>query len=232
MSTIPTSGQLITEVTTSGLVQGFLAVMPTKYTRETDSVLYNFLNGFGEVTGLNVDQINELYNKSIISRACSGDLDVLINERSKIRRKNDENDADFFSRYKRWVYDYNITRAGVTQIVEDIYGEEPQRIIEWSDRNAYWADFNVTGSVSSSGIAYYDDDLENAAFWGNVPPEDAFTAWIILRNRPQDEILEDLITVLTCKMITGTNIYIVFPLNGEYQYDMAESMYDTITTYV
>ena len=83
---------LLSDINLSGYVRSINAVLPPLFTRETNSNLSHFLSGCATAFNVNGQQINELYNKTFISVASSGDLENIIFDLSKIRRKLDESD--------------------------------------------------------------------------------------------------------------------------------------------
>lgn len=212
---------LQSDISLSGYVRSISAVLPPLFTRETNSVLYNFLSGCAVAFNITGGQLNELYDKTFISRASDNNLDNLIYDLSKIRRKINETDADYRTRYYRYVFRYNSTIPAQSGTVNDIFGEYPLEMVELGERNGYW----TSGNVSHSGnIYFYDDVSPYAPIWADSLANNKFIGYIYLSHKPESALIRnELCNVLNFTRATGTTIYLVYPTTYV--------LYDTIYRY-
>ena len=111
---------------------------PYSWKTKANSVLGNLLEGIVKIFQLNVDQINQFYNNTFIGYAEGNQLNKLIKPLSNLNRKTGESDVSYRNRYLKYVFQYNPTKAQITEIVKDVTGANPERIHEPNQRTAYW----------------------------------------------------------------------------------------------
>jgi len=204
---------------------------PYSWKTKANSVLGNLLEGIVKIFQLNVDQINQFYNNTFIGYAEDDDTDTdrsvrnltkLIKPLSNLNRKTGETNASYRNRYLKYVFQYNPTKAQITEIVKDVTGANPERIHEPNQRTAYWgtADLPI-GDQDNYGVAdYYDEEnADYIGYWGNTGEDDSvnYTAYIYFSTKPTDDQIDELCFLIEKVRMKGTRIYLVFPdsaLNG------------------
>lgn len=204
--------KLTTTDTVAKILKKMVFCLPQKYTKADDSILIGIYKTVCELFKLNIDQANELYFKSFITTATGTDLDNLIYDLIRLKRKNDETDDDYRDRYYNIVFKYNSTKGSVREIVFDITGQYPFKIIEAGSRSFYWADHDLDEEEYIPGTtSYYDDVNEYTSYWGDLTGnETRFKGYIYLTEEPEPDILNELIDVLEKVRMCGTKIYLVF----------------------
>lgn len=196
--------------TVTQLLQSIVSVLPPFFTRESGTKLYNMLYTIATALKINVDQVNQAFNNTFILHATGSARDELIQDISKIKRKNNESDEDYYTRFSKIVYQYNITPEQVDEIVNDIFGSYPERTIEGGTR-AYYGLEDLDVDDRASGTAYYYNDIgDYTVYWGTV--DQPFTAYIYLYEEPDDDIKDELCDVIEMMRIRGTEIYLVWPI--------------------
>jgi hypothetical protein len=203
--------ELTTLTTSTNIVKAIKAVLPIYFNRQSGSGVDNMLTAMAESFKLNIQQLNQFFNNTFISQASGTVLDGLIKDISGINRKDDESDPDYVDRYYKYIYEYNITRNGISEIVYDITGEYPLRLYETNQR-AYWGEENLPPSGQVTGVAtYYDDVIEYQSLWGDDINDRSFIGYIYLYYTPSQQIIEELCDVIERVRMTGTTIYLVLP---------------------
>lgn len=224
---LTTIGGLTGSVTSlSGLVNAITFVMPTWLIPQSGSILYNYVEAFCEGFAININQINELYDKTFINRATSGNLDDLIYGYINEARKPDESDEDYRERYFKYVFQYNSTNPQINEIVYDITGEYPIKILELNSRGVYWGQENTILTGSALNTVVYYDNWSQPTQYSNDLGEGNFIGYIYLNEKPSPMVLNELCKVLNSVRIYGTTIYLVYPNSDYAVYDNEEAIYD------
>jgi hypothetical protein len=200
---------LITNVSTSGMIEYFSLMLPPNFTlnNETTNNLSIFFKGIIEGFKINVQQINELYDKTKILLASGNDLDRLITDYVNINRKASETDENYIQRYIRKVFVYNANNTSIIQQVYDITGFEPEFLFELNGRNAYWGKADIRNDLAKH--YFYDDGFKS--IWGNRSSTSAYTGYIHLLEKPPVEMLDELCQTLNENKLCGTKIYLKYP---------------------
>lgn len=221
----------ITNIALSGIVNSIFAVFPPHYDKSVGTNLYKFLSGIASGFAMNIQQMNELYDRSFIATAEDRDLDNLLNDYAGLRRLNDEDDESYRERYFKYVFEYNCTKDSIREIVYDMTNGYPSRMIELNSRSAYWGKANLSLSERYSGTAYYYDDIDQyTAFYGSDRDSKAFVGYIFLSVRPDDDVMNELCKTINSVRAAGTKIYIVVP-NGYFATYDEGYLYDSVRTY-
>lgn len=177
------------------------------------SVLKNFLTVIAYAFNINTQQLNEMFTNTFIMEAEGDKLTELIMQLTKIKRKNNETDADYRERYKKYVYQYNITDTQVKEIVNDITGIYPEKIVEGNNRGFYWGvpnNENITDTPIDRRYYYNDTNPDYTPLWGSNGDK-AWTAYIYLKEIPPTDQLNELMDVIERVRMRGTIIYLVLP---------------------
>ncbi len=207
--------KITTKDTYSGILNSITAVLPAFFTRKEDSGVYNFILAIAQVFKINIDQINQCFNNTFISQSSGTVLDGLITDISNIHRKNDEVDEDYVNRYYKYIFDYNIQKNTVREIVYDILNEYPIKLVEGNQRTAYWGqgDLTLEEQVAASGDVYYydDDNPDYLTLWGGEQGDRGFIGYIYLNEKPTQDKLDELCNVIELVRARGTSIYLVWP---------------------
>ncbi len=200
---------LITNVSTSGLIDYFSLMLPPNFTlnNDTDNFLLKFFKGLAEGFKINIQQINELYTKTKLSLASGNDLDRLITDYVEVYRKTGESDSDYIQRYIRKVYVYNCNDNSIIQQIYDVTGFEPEFLFELNGRYTYWGKANVRND--SAKHYFYGNGFKS--IWGNRNSLSAYTGYIYLLEKPPSEMLNELCETLNKNRLTGTKIYLRYP---------------------
>lgn len=209
------------------ITQLMLSVLAYFLTKKENSVTYNTLNSWASVFKINVDQLNEFYNKIFITSATGQILDERIMELTSIKRNDNETDDNYRNRYYKWIYQYNSTLEQVLEIVKDVTGSYPAKILEGNSRTAFWGTENniATGSIIDIRYYYDEENLDYQTLWGGTG-EKAFISYIYLISRPSDNILIELMDTLEKVRNAGTIIYLVLPQVSDviFEFDMSSNL--------
>lgn len=202
---------LISNNSTSGIVDSIITILPPIFTRKTTSVLYKFIEGIAEAFKIVlVDKFNDLYNQSFIMTATSGELDDLIDSKIHEKRYNNETDEQYRERYIKYVFEYNCTEDSLKEQVYDISGDYPTQMLELNARNGYWGKHNLPLSGQISGNTYYYNDTRKNVIWGGDTASDkAFVGYIFLNERPDEETIFKLRELINKNRLYGTQLYFV-----------------------
>jgi hypothetical protein len=216
---------------------------PYSWKTTAGSVLGNLLEGIVKIFQLNIDQINQFYNNTFIEYAEDDDTDVdksirnltkLIKPLSNLNRKTGETNAEYRNRYKKYVFQYNPTKAQILEIVKDVTGEYPERIHEPNQRTAYWGAEDL--DVPDRGLLvadYYDEEnADYIGYWGNTGEDDSvnYTAYIYFSVKPTQDEIDELCFLIEKVRMKGTRIYLVFPdeITQAFNYEIFESSGSTL----
>ena len=209
------------------ITQLMLSVLAYFLTKKENSVTYNTLNSWASVFKINVDQLNEFYNKIFITSATGQILDERIMELTSIKRNDNETDDNYRNRYYKWIYQYNSTLEQVLEIVKDVTGSYPAKILEGNSRTAFWGTENnmATGLIIDTRYYYDEENLDYQTLWGGTG-EKAFISYIYLISRPSDNILIELMDTLEKVRNAGTIIYLVLPQVSDviFEFDMSSNL--------
>lgn len=202
---------LISNNSTSGIVNSIITILPPIFTKKTTSVLYKFIEGIAEAFKIVlVDKFNDLYDQSFIMTATSGELDDLINAKIRERRYDNETDIEYRERYIKYVFEYNCTEASIREQIYDVSGNYPTEMLELNARNGYWGKHNLPLSGQISGNTfYYNDTRKNVIWGGNNADSKAYVGYIFLSERPDDETLFKLRTLINKNRLFGTQLYLI-----------------------
>jgi len=222
---------LISNVSVSGMIKAIQIVLPPVFSQETATNIYKLFRGITSGFAIPTEQINDLYDKCFLSSATGTALDNIINDYSNERRKDSESDVDYRERYLKYVFTYNSSPSKISEIVYDISGSYPVKLITLNDRTGYWGEGNlpVSGQVNISP-KYYNDIPEYAPLWSGTPNENKFTAYVYLEDRPLQGERNELCRIINMVHKQGTKIYLVYPNNSVALYD-DEAIYDGIYLY-
>ena len=202
---------------------------PYSWKTKANSVLGNLLEGIVKIFQLNVDQINQFYNNTFIGYAEGNQLNKLIKPLSNLNRKTGESDVSYRNRYLKYIFQYNPTKAQITEIVKDVTGANPERIHEPNQRTAYWGAENL--DVPDRGLLvadYYDEEnADYIGYWGNTGEDDSvnYTAYIYFSVKPTDDQIDELCFLIEKVRMKGTRIYLVFPdtITQAFNFEILES---------
>lgn len=202
---------LISNNSTSGIVNSIVTILPPIFTRKTTSVLYKFIEGIAEAFKIVlVDKFNDLYEQSFIMTATSGELDDLIDAKIREKRYDNETDQEYRDRYIKYVFEYNCTEDSLKEQVYDISGSYPTQMLELNARNGYWGKHNLPTSGQISGNTYYYNDTRKNVIWGgDNSSSKAFVGYIFLNERPDDETIFKLRELINKNRLYGTQLYLV-----------------------
>lgn len=196
--------------TNDSLTFTMMAVLTPEFAKGATTKIKQMLKGIAEVFKINISQINEHYNDTFIISSEGDKLDDLIVDISGIRRKNGETDANYRTRYYKYIFTYNGTKAGINEAVYDITGEYPVQLLESNKRTMYWGQEDLPLIDQIEGTAqYYSDVFLNAPFWGDYNSTNGFIGYIYLASTPTTEQMNELIDVLNYIKAYGVKIYIV-----------------------
>lgn len=196
--------------TNDSLTFTMMAVLTPEFAKGATTKIKQMLKGIAEVFKINISQINEHYNDTFIISSEGDKLDDLIVDISGIRRKNGETDANYRTRYYKYIFTYNGTKAGIREAVYDITGEYPIQLLESNKRTMYWGQEDLPLIDQIEGTAqYYSDVFLNAPFWGDYNSTNGFIGYIYLASTPTTEQMNELIDVLNYIKAYGVKIYIV-----------------------
>lgn len=223
------SVKLITNDTLGGLTKLIKSYMPTKFNTLVGTIWHNVIVGYASGLVDSVAQINQAYNNTFIKCASGEILDERIGELTGLLRKDDETDDDFRNRYYDILLNYNISPESVSGMIFDFTGQYPLTIIEFGKNNCFWVDVN--NPPEDNDACFYDDDnFDYQGYWTDFDdPEDQFTTYIVLKEKPSEEILDCIIEILEIKKIYGTKIYLTYPSEATCTYDSPFSVYDVST---
>jgi len=180
---------------------------------KTGSVLKNFLTVIAYAFNINTQQLNEMFTNTFIMEAEGEQLTKLIMELTGIKRKNNESDVNYRERYKKYVYQYNITETQVKEIVNDITGIYPEKIVEGNNRGFYWGtpnNENIADNPIDRRYYYNDPNPDFTPLWGSNGDK-AWIAYIYLKEIPNNDQLNELMDVIERVRMRGTIIYLVLP---------------------
>lgn len=202
----------VLNIPATGIVERFQLHLPERrFTRESVTTLYSVLSGFADILILPQDLMDFVWTNTHIASATGSYLDDLIQPYTGFRRKSGESDNDYRERYYNFVFNYNVSPSGISQIVTDYLGYSgTQREISFED-TAY---FGPTG--------YFTNDPETLL--GAEDPEE-FVGYIIFSSEPDLTLLPDLAEALDHVRMSGTKIYLLWPSYGARIYSAFERMY-------
>lgn len=198
-----------------------MLVLPPVFTEEAGTKLYNFLTGFAELQRINTNQINELYDRTHISTCVGDELDKYITDLAPIYRKDSESDSDYKTRYYRYVFRYNASRDQISEIIYDVSGNYPNKLLSLGDRSGYWGKANTEDDTVQH--YFYDNAGENKTYWMSSKEYIPFTGYIFLKENLDTATKQEVIKVLNMVRKIGTTLYLVEPVD---QYDDPSSIYD------
>lgn len=221
---------LFNNLSISGIVTRIEAHLPPIITREENTVVWNFLSGLASAFLINIAQVNELYQNTFINQATGSVLSNNIFDLTKIYRRNGETDEDLRNRYRKYVFQYNVTKAQIREAVFDSrYGQYPVSMVSLNARSAYWG---LEDNPAGSGATYFYDNIgENISYWGDGIGNAAFIGYIYLAERPTTSQKIDLCNIINRIKAEGVRIYLRYPLEWStrystvYYYDSEESIY-------
>lgn len=212
----------ITTNNESSLIQSVQFYFPYFFDlKKSGTVLRTLISTIAYAFNINIQQMNEMFTNTFIMEAEDEKLNDLIMGISGIKRKNNESNADYRTRYFKYCYQYNATNGEINNIVNDITGLTLEKLVEGNSHEFYWGEPNV----STVGIKrhYYNDIGQYTALWGSSNGEKAFIGYIFLKERPTDDKLQELIDVLELVRMKGTTIYLVIPQIETTIFDISNS---------
>lgn len=191
------------------------------------SNINNLFSSIASIFKINVDQLNQAYNRIFIDTVIGQDLDNYINDLTKIKRKTNESDNDYRNRYYKFVFQYNSSENEIRNIVFDVTGQNPKTMIAGSSRTAFWGEPNNVNCIAKY---YYNNILSIPTLWSGT--NGAFTGYIFFNARPNDILLQELINTIEYVRCQGTIIYLVFPdsNNTVFEYHLVSTTSSIETT--
>lgn len=233
--------------TLADITKRMLLALPVRFTKEESSNVYKFFESMADSFKIDADKIDELIAQTNLLSA-SGDYlddyiqglagfgrlkssvqDVLDTENFiDITTEDDilvltpghqenvrESDAAYRDRFLNIIYNYNSTKNGIKNIVIDFVFQEPISMQAGVKRGAFYS------SPESHSKYFYNDPLYS--FYGSFDAA-AFTGYIELSERPDEELLEQLCIHVQNAKAYGIEIVIKYPFigvaDGKYVYNI------------
>jgi hypothetical protein len=184
-----------------------MLVLPSKFTREVTSNVYDLFYGISSALKLDSDLIDELFKQTNLTSASGEYVDQYISELTELGRKADETDADYKTRYYKNVFEYNCTKNSIQAIVVDLTGSEPYAMYNVAKRGAFL-------SGPNQNARHYYDDPSFLSTYGDPDPT-ICTAYIQFSSRPGgaagNQTLIDLCKTINGVRGAGIKIYLYYP---------------------
>lgn len=232
--------------TLEDITERIMLTLPVRFTREQSSNVYKFFESLADSFQIDGDKIDELIAQTNLSSASGEYLDQYIQgligvgrlknsvqdvlgteEDIEISNEVDElflmpgfglnrkeSDPAYKSRGQYILYDYNSTKQGLKQIVIDFAFKEPTNMYTGSRRGAFYS------NEISHAKYFFNDPVQS--YYGTYDLQ-AFTGFIELKERPDEELLEQLCNHIANAKAYGIQIYIKYPLK-EYAYNFVEQV--------
>ena len=176
------------------IVERIVITLPSKFTRDTESILYKFLKGVAQIFQISSNQLDDLFERTSLA-ATDTYLDKYINDLTNIGRKNDEEDEDYVERYYKYVFTYNTTKSGIKQIVFDVLGYYPTALVD-KQRAMFW----------NAKFYWNDED----SIWGKESGE-PFVGYVVLNQTPTNEQIDELCKIINDNKAAGVQIFLKIP---------------------
>lgn len=223
--------------TLEDITERIMLTLPVRFTREQSSNIYKFFESLADSFQIDADKIDELIAQTNLSSASGEYLDQYIQgligigrlknsvqdvlateEDIEISNEDDdlflmpwlglnrkESDPAYKDRGDYILYKYNPTGTGLRQIVIDFSFQEPVNMYTGSRRGAFYS------SETSHSKYFFNDPVQS--YYGAYDIQ-AFTGFIELKKRPDDELIEQLCNHIQNAKAFGIQIYIKYPLSG------------------
>lgn len=223
--------------TLEDITERIMLTLPVRFSREQSSNVYKFFESLADSFQIDADKIDELIAQTNLSSASGEYLDQYIQgligigrlknsvqdvlateEDVEISTEEDEfflmpwlglnrkeSDPAYKDRGDYILYKYNPTSAGLRQIVIDFSFQEPINMYTGSRRGAFYSN-----EISHSKY-FFNDPAQS--YYGAYDMQ-AFTGFIELKKRPDDELIEQLCNHIQNAKAFGIQIYIKYPLSG------------------
>lgn len=176
------------------IVERIVLTLPSKFIVGTDSTLYKFLKGIGQLFLIPSNQIDDLFDRTSLT-ATGQYLDDYISDLINIGRKENETDEDYVDRYYSYIFKYNCTKDGMKEIVYDVVGYYPSALVD-KQRGMFW------------NAKFYWNDSES--IWAKTIGT-PFVGYIILNQTPTDEQINELCKLIDENKAAGVQIFLKIP---------------------
>ena len=237
--------------TLADITNRILLALPVRFTKEESSNVYKFFESMADSFYINAEKIDELIAQTNLSSA-SGDYlddyvqglagigrlkssvqDVLDTEDNQDITNEDnivmltpgfqqgikESDPAYKDRFLNVLYTYNSTKSGIKNIIIDFAFQEPKEMSTGVKRGAFYS------STTSHSKYFYNDPTYS--HYGSYDIA-AFTGFIELSQKPDDDLLEQLCIHIQNAKAFGIQIYIKYPLvgilDGSYVYNIIDEV--------
>lgn len=146
---------------------------------------------------LNMSYIDELWRQTNLGSASGEFVDKYISGLMNYGRKG-RSDEEYKDIYDRILYTHNSTSGGIAESFKTVTGNYPLLMYEASRRGAYY-DSNF----------YWDDDFALTVYGSDSAS--AFVGIIELSRKPDDNLIDELCTLLDKAKAAGVLIYLKWP---------------------
>jgi hypothetical protein len=237
--------------TLADITKRILLALPVRFTKEESSNVYKFFESMADSFYIDTEKIDELIAQTNISSASGDYLDEYIQGlagfgrlKSSVQDVLDtedyqditdeenvviltpeyqhgvkESDPAYKDRFINVLYNYNSTKDGIKNIVIDFAFQEPKEMNTGVKRGAFYS------APTSHSKNFYNDP--GYSHYGSFDIA-AFTGFIELSQKPDDDLLEQLCIHIQNAKAYGIQIYVKYPLvgilDGSYVYTISDEI--------